>query len=59
MDAEKDQRSPEMNNFNSALRRIMQVSKSDLTKILVQEKAANADKPKRGPKAKSTSQDAS
>jgi hypothetical protein len=47
-------RTPEMKNFNDALRRIMRVSKSDLSKILAKEKAANADKPKRGPKAKST-----
>ena len=44
-------RSPEMQDFNKALRKVMQVSKSDLNKILAQEKAANADKPKRGPKS--------
>ena len=47
---EKSQQSAEMANFNTALRRVMQVSKSDLRQILAREKAANADKPKRGPK---------
>ena len=49
-------RTPEMKNFNDALRRITQVSKSDLNKILAKEKAANADKPKRGPKPHSIAQ---
>ena len=43
-------RSPEMQNFDDALRRIMRVSKEDLNKILARKKEANADKPKRGPK---------
>jgi hypothetical protein len=50
MNAERGQRSLEMSNFYSALRRVMRVSKEDLNKILADEKAANADKPKRGPK---------
>lgn len=49
---ENEERSPEMKNFDGALRRVMQVSKLDLNKILAQEKVANADKPKRGPKPK-------
>jgi len=47
---EKSAQSPEMLRFNDALRQVMQVSKEDLNKILAQEKTANADKPKRGPK---------
>jgi hypothetical protein len=38
-------------DFNEALRRVMRVSKDDLKEMLAREKAANADKPKRGPKA--------
>ena len=48
---EKISRSTELDAFNEALRRIMRVSKSDLNEIVAKEKAANADKPKRGPKA--------
>jgi hypothetical protein len=40
----------EMDRFNDALRQVMRVSKEDLKEILAKEKAANADKPKRGPK---------
>jgi hypothetical protein len=47
---EKSSQSPEMDRFRSALKSVMRVSKEDLNKILAQEKAANADKPKRGPK---------
>jgi hypothetical protein len=36
--------------FKDALRRVVQVPKSDLKELLAKEKAANADKPKRGPK---------
>ena len=42
--------SPEMDRFHSALKSVMRISKEDMNKILAQEKAANADKPKRGPK---------
>jgi uncharacterized tellurite resistance protein B-like protein len=47
---ENSERSPEMDRFRSALKSVMQVSKEDLKEILAKEKAANADKPKRGPK---------
>jgi hypothetical protein len=47
---ENEENAPKMQNFNAALRQVMRVSKSDLKEILAQEKAANADKPKRGPK---------
>jgi hypothetical protein len=46
----KNEESPEMAKFNDALRVVMQVSKGDLKELLAKEKAANADKPKRGPK---------
>ena len=41
-----------MDKFRSALKSVMQVSKDDLKEILEKEKAANADKPKRGPKSR-------
>ena len=41
--------------FSSALRRVLQVSKSDLNRMLADEKRANAGKPKRGPKPKHSS----
>jgi len=47
---ESVEKSDQMNRFNDALRRVMRVSKEDLKEILAKEKAANADKPKRGPK---------
>jgi hypothetical protein len=49
---EKSAQSPEMARFNDTLRQVMRVSKEDLKEILAKEKAANADKPKRGPKPK-------
>jgi hypothetical protein len=39
--------------FKDALRRVLQVPNSDLKELLAKEKAANADKPKRGPKPRS------
>jgi hypothetical protein len=53
---ENSDRSPEMDRFRSALKSVMQVSKEELKEILAQEKAANADKPKRGPKPARKSQ---
>jgi hypothetical protein len=44
-----------MAEFNEALRGVMQVSKKDLNDLLTKEKVANADKPKRGPKPKTSS----
>ena len=44
--------SPEFQRFDSAMRTILQVSKTDLNAMLEAEKIANADKPKRGPKPK-------
>jgi hypothetical protein len=45
---------PEMDRFRDALKRVMRVSKDDLREILALEKAANADKPRRGPKTKTS-----
>ncbi|MEO6802032.1 MAG: hypothetical protein ABI197_02170 [Granulicella sp.] len=44
------EQSPEMDRFNDALRQVVRVSKEEFNHIRAQEKAANADKPKRGPK---------
>lgn len=38
--------------FDSALRQVLRVSKSDLKEMLADEKRANLGKPKRGPKPK-------
>lgn len=40
--------------FQDALKRVLTVSKTDLNRMLAEEKAANAGKPKRGPKPKSS-----
>jgi hypothetical protein len=44
--------SPEFRRFDTAMRQILQVSKTDLNRMLAEEKIANAGKPKRGPKPK-------
>ncbi|MGC2109893.1 MAG: hypothetical protein WA655_10275 [Candidatus Korobacteraceae bacterium] len=44
----------EYTTFQNALRTILQVSKTDLNRMLTEEKAANAGKPKRGPKPHSS-----
>lgn len=51
---EKVYQNPEMDRFRAALKQAMRVSKDDLKEILAQENAANADKPKRGPKPTGT-----
>ena len=38
-----------MQRFNDALKSVLSVSKSDMQKMLADEKKANAGKPKRGP----------
>jgi hypothetical protein len=43
-------RSPEMKNFDDALRRVLRVSKDELNKRLAEEEASKVGKPKRGPK---------
>ncbi len=47
-------KSPEMQRFESALRSVLSVSKSEMKEMLADEKAANAGKPKRGPKPKTS-----
>jgi hypothetical protein len=41
--------------FQSALRRVVRVSKEDLNQMLANEKIANQGKPKRGPKPRHSS----
>jgi hypothetical protein len=43
-----EQKSPEMQRFEDALRSVLSVFKSDMQKMLADEKAANAGKSKRG-----------
>ncbi|MGO9517707.1 MAG: hypothetical protein ACLPND_11725 [Candidatus Korobacteraceae bacterium] len=47
----------EYTTFQNALRSVLQVSKADLNRMLAEEKAANAGKPKRGPKPKTSASD--
>jgi len=49
--------SPEYTNFDTTMRQILQVSKTDLNRMLAEEKAANVGKPKRGPKPKTSASD--
>jgi hypothetical protein len=44
----------EYTTFQNALRTVLQVSKTDLNRMLAEEKIANAGKPKRGPKPHSS-----
>ncbi len=46
--------SPEYMNFENALRQVLTVSKADMNRMLAEEKIANAGKPKRGPKPKTS-----
>jgi hypothetical protein len=41
-------------NFDNAMRTILQVSKTDLNRMLAEEKIAKAGHPKRGPKPKTS-----
>jgi hypothetical protein len=50
----KQPKTPEMQRFDEALQSVLSVSKSDLKQMLADEKAANADRPKRGPKPKTS-----
>ena len=47
-------RSTEYQNFDNAMRRVLTVSKAELQQRLDAEKLANAGKPKRGPKPKTS-----
>jgi hypothetical protein len=49
--------SPEYERFTTALKTVLQVSKTDLTRMIAEEKRANAGKPKRGPKPKASPSD--
>ena len=42
--------------FDSALRKVLRVSKSDLNEMLAEEKKAHQGKPKRGPKPRRAKQ---
>jgi hypothetical protein len=44
--------SAEHSKFNAALRQVLQTSKSDLDRMLAEEKIAKQGKPKPGPKPK-------
>ena len=44
----------EYRRFENALCQVLRVSKADLNRMLAEEKVANAGKPKRGPKPKSS-----
>jgi hypothetical protein len=44
----------EYTTFQNALRQVLTVSKTNLNRMLAEEKAANAGKPKRGPKPKTS-----
>jgi type VI protein secretion system component VasF len=46
--------SAEYTNFENAMRTILKVSKADVTRAMAEEKLANAGKPKRGPKPKTS-----
>lgn len=47
---ENSVQSPEMDRFRDVLKGVLTVSKKELDRQLAKEKAAKADKPKRGPK---------
>jgi hypothetical protein len=49
---ENASKSPEMKRFDDALRRALRVTKDELKQLLAEDKAASADKPKRGPRIK-------
>jgi hypothetical protein len=48
---------PEFENFENAMRRAFQISKTELQRRLDAEKLARADKPRRGPKPKTSASD--
>jgi hypothetical protein len=48
---------PEYENFDNAMRRVLTVSKTELQRRLDAEKQARANKPKRGPKPKTSASD--
>ena len=46
---------PEYENFDSAMRRVLTVSKAELQRRIEEDRLAHADRPKRGPKPKVSS----
>ena len=46
--------SAEYTNFENAMRVLVRVPKAEVTRMLAEEKLANAGKPKRGPKPKAS-----
>lgn len=46
--------SPEMERFNNALRQILQVPKTEVNRLLAEDKAAKAGKTKPGPKPRAS-----
>ena len=44
----------ELRKFQDALKSVLSVSKSEMKQMLAEEKIANAGKPKRGPKPKTS-----
>jgi len=49
--------SAEYTNFENAMHSILRASKVDVNRALAEEKLARAEKPKRGPKPKSSASD--
>jgi hypothetical protein len=52
---ENDKSNPEMQRFTEGLRKVLSVSKSDLRKMLDEEKRTKVGKSKPGPKSKGSS----
>jgi len=48
---------PEYEKFDSAMRRVLTVSKAELRRRIDADKLAHADRPKRGPKPKTSASD--
>jgi hypothetical protein len=46
----KPSKSDEFTRFENALEQVLKVSKTDLNRMLTEEKSANAGKPRRGPR---------
>jgi hypothetical protein len=57
MPLEKMAHNVDMKRFNSALRRVVSVSKSDLQKLLAEEKMSKVGKPRPGPRPRSSASD--
>jgi hypothetical protein len=54
MSVDKHSDSPEMSRFNDALRGVLSVSKTDLNRLLAEDKAAHPESRKAGRKPKSS-----